>query len=371
MLNRRNLRVKAIQAVFSYRKKVDSNHSMALDLINERFAPDLNSMERPDYQKLEANKREAAELFEKYLKKENTKASNDEIKTVLSDCVATYNARNQEDFKKVRVQMIADTQQILTQYYEALSFLVELSNMGLKTHKTAIDDNKVLRKFADDDDFNIEINRRNIKWDKEDSMMKKFFQNSLRNTEEYTKYNLSEKHSFEEDRDFVLWLAADTVLDNPLIQAHFEDQDLYWNENKKIIKSLLKKTIKHITAEHIEYFSLSENWDDDKEFMVMLYNSTCLLDDELRDNVNRKLENWDSERVAGLDRIVIEMAIQEMILFPSIPVKVTINEFIDISKVYCSPKSKIFINGLLDKISKEYLDNGKIQKSGRGLIDNK
>ena len=113
------------------------------------------------------------------------------------------------------------------------------------------------------------------------------------------------------------------------------------------------------------------NWDEDKEFFQNIFNFTIQSDRENKALIAQKTKNWDIDRLAFTDKIIISMAITEMQNFPSIPVKVSINEYIDISKTYSTPKSKQFVNGLLDVMAKELTESGKIRKSGRGLLDNK
>src|SRR5690606_8688477 len=123
-----------------------------------------------------------------------------------------------------------------------------------------------------------------------------------------------------------------------------------------------------------ESFTLPEiaiNWEEDKEFFQNIFNLSVESEDEYKDLIAVNTKNWDIERVASTDKIIITMALTEMAHFPSIPIKVSINEYIDISKTYSTPKSKQFVNGLLDVLAKELTESGKIRKSGRGLLDNK
>jgi N utilization substance protein B len=141
---------------------------------------------------------------------------------------------------------------------------------------------------------------------------------------------------------------------------------------------MLSKTIKSVedldaeSGEHsIELLSLSMNWEDDREFFMALYQHTLDHDQEYEKLIVDKVQNWDTERVAMIDKILLKMAISEMVSFPSIPVKVTINEYIELSKLYSTPKSRQFINGILDVIAADLVNSGVIRKSGRGLIDNR
>ena len=136
MLNRRNLRIKAVQSVFAYREKTDCNFNLALDHIAEIFAPDLNAEEAPDYAKLKKLKKEASDLFERKLKKQNISPSCEEVKTAITKAEVFFKNKNKEDLDKVQKQMVSDTENILNYYHAMLLFLAELSKMRLKTHKT-------------------------------------------------------------------------------------------------------------------------------------------------------------------------------------------------------------------------------------------
>jgi N utilization substance protein B len=113
------------------------------------------------------------------------------------------------------------------------------------------------------------------------------------------------------------------------------------------------------------------NWDDDKEFIEKLYLRGSELEAKYKTLISNNTRNWEVDRLPLTDRIILEMAIAELIIFPNIPVKVSINEYIELAKNYSTPKSRQFINGILDVIAKELKTSGDVKKSGRGLIDNK
>jgi len=160
-----------------------------------------------------------------------------------------------------------------------------------------------------------------------------------------------------------------------VILNYFSEKDLNWTENKSVVRSLASKVLKNAAnlgeASEGQLPEIAMNWDEDKEFFQNIFNFTIESDKENKALIAQKTKNWDIDRLAFTDKIIISMAITEMQRFPSIPVKVSINEYIDISKTYSTPKSKQFVNGLLDVMAKELTDSGKIRKSGRGLLDNK
>jgi len=146
-----------------------------------------------------------------------------------------------------------------------------------------------------------------------------------------------------------------------------------WMEDSSIVRSLVNKTIKSTIDNNgtLELASLSYNWEEDREFFEKIFDETVKNEKYLQELVTQKTENWEFDRIAYTDRLILKMAICEMLKFPSIPVKVTINEYIEVSKNYSTPKSKQFVNGVLDVIAVDLQKQDLIKKSGRGLIDNK
>ncbi len=159
-----------------------------------------------------------------------------------------------------------------------------------------------------------------------------------------------------------------------VVNELFAEMDLQWAEDHKIVQSMVQNTIKAIeTAEDKDFplIPLSRNWEEDRIFYQDLYKKNIQNDERYEEIIAAKSRNWDLNRLALIDKVILKMAICEMIHFYSIPVKVSINEYIELSKMYSTSKSKQFINGLLDAISQELIDKRIIKKSGRGLMDNK
>jgi N utilization substance protein B len=159
-----------------------------------------------------------------------------------------------------------------------------------------------------------------------------------------------------------------------VINEYFEEEILRWAEDKEIVKGLVEKTVKSYDPEkepRISLHTLSLNWDDDRDFMEKLYTQAADLSAEHKDLIARNTRNWEVDRLPLTDRVIIQMSIAELITFPNIPVKVTINEYIELAKNYSTPKSRQFVNGILDVIANELKNQGAVKKSGRGLIDNK
>jgi N utilization substance protein B len=164
------------------------------------------------------------------------------------------------------------------------------------------------------------------------------------------------------------------ILGKTVINDFFEEEVLRWAEDKDIVKGMVEKTIKSFDPEAktpLTLHTLSINWDDDKAFIENLYDTTASLDVKYKELIANNTRNWEVDRLPLTDRVILEMAIAELLIFPNIPVKVSMNEYIELAKNYSTPNSRQFINGILDVIAKELKDSGTLKKSGRGLIDNK
>ncbi len=182
-----------------------------------------------------------------------------------------------------------------------------------------------------------------------------------------------EEAEYEADLEFLRFLYKDFIFRGIELPRQLESDDLNWEENRPIVRNLVLKTLKMLpfaATEKQELMNLSANWADDREFAETLYQQTLADDAKAEALIAGSVQNWDVERVALIDKIILKMALCEMQLFRGIPVKVTINEYIEISKVYSTPKSKQFVNGVLDKLAQDLAASGEIRKSGRGLLDN-
>ena len=147
---------------------------------------------------------------------------------------------------------------------------------------------------------------------------------------------------------------------------------MYWPVDKDVLQALIAKTFKNFAFDNPAENKLAEvtpNWDEDREFIVNLFEEAIRHNDEYQELIAQKTQNWEPDRIAMIDTLLMKLAITEFINFDSIPVKVTINEYLEISKEFSTPKSNSFINGILDKILSELKTENKINKTGRGLIE--
>src|SRR5690606_6155496 len=193
----------------------------------------------------------------------------------------------------------------------------------------------------------------------------------LKQSSEYVDYLESEDRSLKIEKDIVKYIFKKIILKSPAIEQVFDERFINWTTDKDVLQALLAKTLKNFNSEDPEKNQLAQlcpNWVDDKEFIVELFRLTTRHQQEYQQYISGKTKNWEADRIALIDTLLMQMAIAEFLNFSSIPVKVTINEYIEISKEFSTPKSNSFINGILDKILIELQKEGKIRKFGRGLI---
>ena len=383
MLNRRTLRIKAMQSIFAFEQCKEANYHLALDAIAKTFSPDLNSMEVQDKKLLKTLRDEAVKLFETSYKnkpKKLTEGSADEINKVVLGEIKNYYAQLEKDSKFLKKEMLRDAEEIYERYSWLLYWFDSLVNI-LKNLKpkadaptyTNIINNKAVSLILEHKKLASVFIKSGLSWEDQQEEILVWVNQVLLKDELVIAYLNMESPSFEDDRAILLDIYKTLIFKSEIIGLFMEQEDLYWAENKAILRSMVTKTIKALEENKAD-FSLAElsyNWDEDKQFFEIIFNQTVHGGSKYEELIASKSKNWDLERISDTDRILLLMAIQEMINFPGIPLKVTINEYIEVSKKYSTPKSKQFINGVLDVIAVDLQKEGVIKKSGRGLIDNK
>ena len=227
----------------------------------------------------------------------------------------------------------------------------------------ALDDNKHLLSLEE---------KYKINWaDSREDFIRNLFQ-KLTETSEYQEYMNDGKNSFADDKQFLATVIDNYMAENGLLYDYYSDRDLSFNSDYPIAIYLLYKFVNEMPESFSATTKLPPAYkseDDDKEFVIKLFEKTILHADEYKELVKTNLSNWDYDRMALMDKILIFMAITEFCEFHSIPVKVTINEYIEISKLYSTPDSRRFVNGMLDRLSTVLKEEGKLKKTGLGLIE--
>ena len=193
---------------------------------------------------------------------------------------------------------------------------------------------------------------------------------SMLKSDIYKDYMSTKTSTFKEDKTFIIDLFTEVIAPNDKLYDYFEDKRITWLDDLPVVNTAILKILKKVKASSEGKFFTPKLYKDmeDRDFGVDLLKKTTLNQTKFSEEIGSKTKNWDAERITKIDTVLMQMAICEFQRFPSIPVKVTINEYLEIAKEYSTPKSSNFINGILDKIVKEYTTEGNLNKIGRGLM---
>jgi N utilization substance protein B len=383
MVNRRLLRVKAFQQMYAYWTQERAQYLLAFDGLTAIFQPDLSLMIAKEDQtpRLEGLRKLAeiqlTEFFQGIPTEETIPA---EALEAAKSVHRTYQNNVAKIAKELKKEMVVEVESIFKQYLKILYYLQALPMIGqwdeqrrllenpIKT--SLIGKNKVLAIMPKWRDLQQAFADNNIGWSEdEENMLKKVFIEGILPDEAFISYLPTAGKDVTADIEMIKYILKNYLLKHPIMAEYFEEKDLNWHLNKDVVKSLATKTFKIEALEDLQIQPLGLQWEDDKKFFEELFDYCVKEDIQLTQWVNDQTKNWDTERLATTDLIILKMAVAEMIQFPSIPIKVSINEFIEVGKNYSTPKSGSFINGILDVISIRLISEKVIQKSGRGLID--
>lgn len=317
MLNRRHLRIKVLQALYAY------------------FQSDEDSLKKTENELMTAIDR----IYDLYLY----------LLLSFGELKAIAEFRNEENKKKIRPtaeELNPNQKFVRNQVIEAL-------------------ENSVVLRHASED--------RSVNWigDEHREMFRKMFL-QLREEETYVTHMNNGLEGPEEDMQFAISLFKNDIANSPLLYHFFEEKSIHWMDDIDLACSMVLKTLKTVTPEgKVEILPLYKDQEDEQEFVRTLLRKTVSMDSENLSLINDLTKNWELERIARMDILLLKMAITELQVCNNIPKKVTLNEYIEISKFYSTPKSHGFINGILDKAVERLEKEKKISKIGRGLMNDK
>ena len=316
MLNRRFLRVKALQAIYAYHQSESSNLPQA----------ERQLLDRVD------------DLYKLFV----------------------YQLSFWVEIKRFAERRIEENKQKHFPTEEDLNPNMKFVNNRILV---ALEDNKHLMKLEE---------QYKIDWtDSREDFIRKMFV-KLTETPEYQEYMSNGKDSFSDDKRFLVTVIETYMPENGLLYDYYSDRELSFTSDYQLAIYLLWKFISELPANFDASSMLPpvyKSEEEDREFVTKLFEKTILHADEYMEMVKDNISNWDYERLALMDKILIFMAMTEFCEFHSIPVKVTINEYIEISKFYSTPESRRFVNGMLDRLSTMLKEEGKLVKTGLGLVD--
>jgi N utilization substance protein B len=311
---------------------------------------------------------------------------------VLQALYAYFQSKESTSLSKQEKQMLDSINNIYRLFIYQISFIVELFDFAerrleenkkkllpteddLKPNKRFIN-NKLYKKLKNNIDLHRKTEAYKINWSEETEIIRKLY-NNLRNDSHYKEYMSVDSNSFQDDKEIVLYIIKHHLAEFEVLQSFYEEKSIYWVDDYYIVTQLLIKFIKSYQNSDDENYKIQgiyktnivDGENEDKRYIIDLLRKTILRSDEFEEIITQKATNWEFERIALMDVLLLKMAICEITQFETIPLKVTLNEYIEISKAYSSPKSKVFINGILDKLVEELRKDEKINKTGRGLME--
>ncbi|MFR1813162.1 transcription antitermination factor NusB [Dysgonomonas capnocytophagoides] len=283
------------------------------------------------------------------------------------------------DLKKAENELMFSLQKSYDLYYFLLLLLVETTDAYAKrvearkakllptdedlNPNTKLIDNLFIKQLKSNIQFNEYLEERPLSWDEYDNYVKGLLENILK-SDTYAEYSQNVISDYESDREFWRKIFKSMVYCDEKLDDILEEESVYWNDDIEIVQSFVLKTIKKFEYENGEKQELLSMFKDeeDRVFTVKLLRESMFNVKSSRDMINKYAKNWESERIAFMDMIIMQAAITEILSFPSIPINVTMNEYINIAKSYSTQKSSSFINGILDAIVSELKAENKLLK---------
>jgi len=271
------------------------------------------------------------------------------------------------DLYVLNLQLIVEVQKLAAKKMALSKKKILATTLDLKPNTKFID-NKVIDTISQSVSVEgyIKLNGLN-NWEENNEYVKIIFEELLK-SDLYKKYLASDEDSFKLDKAFVVDFFKEIIAPNEKLAEYYEDTLISWVDDIPFVNTWVVKTLSKQKANGLFVLGSLYKDKDDEDFVSDLFRKTVLKQAEYEKDIAEKTPNWETDRIAEIDMILIKMSITEFINFPSIPTRVTINEYIEISKDYSTAKSSYFINGVLDKISKEFVASKKIVKIGRGLL---
>lgn len=262
--------------------------------------------------------------------------------------------------------LILEVQKLATKKIELSKKKILATTQDLQPNTTFID-NALIKNISESISLESYLALHKIdNWELDDEYVKIIF-DELQKSNFYKKY-LEQESNFSNDKEFIITFFKEIIAPNEKLAEYYEGKMISWVDDIPFVNTWVLKTLNKQKIN--KSFKLGELYkdSDDEDYVLQLFRKTILKGKNYEDEIIKKTPNWESDRIADIDMILMKMAVTEFVDFPSIPVRVSINEYLEIAKDYSTQKSSYFINGVLDKVSKEFLKSKKIIKIGRGLM---
>jgi N utilization substance protein B len=271
------------------------------------------------------------------------------------------------DLYVLQLQLIVEVQQMAAQKIE-ISKKKHLATKEELHPNIKFIENEAILNLVNSTSFTTFKNDNNINNWKLDDEYVKIIWGKLEKSDLYKTYLSSSESSFKEDKNFLQDFFKEIIAPEEKLAEYYEDQNISWLDDIPFVNTWIVRTLSKLKQNKVFVLDRLYKDEDDQKFVLELFRKVILHHTSYEEDISKKTPNWEADRIADIDMILIKMAITEFLKFPSIPVRVTINEYIEISKDYSTNKSGYFINGVLDKLSREFTSDKRLNKIGRGLL---
>jgi N utilization substance protein B len=296
-----------------------------------------------------------------------------------------FNRREDDNLPQAETELLFSIGKTYDLYHYILLLILEVADiasekidMALQKKMPSTDDlnpnkkfiqNEIVLQLRNNPDLKKYLSENKLSWANNRDIPRAMY-NNLTSWEPFIEYMKSDEKSYSSDKKIIIKLVTELFATSDDLLASFEEQSIYWNDDMEYVSAMIEKTLKKFrqgTYDKNSLMPLYKN-EEDREYVITLFRKAVVGIKEYSDLIDRNTTNWEVERIALMDILVMQLAITEIIGFPEIPVKVTLNEYIEIAKYYCTSKSSTFVNGILDNIVKELREKGMFRKEGRGLV---
>jgi len=296
-----------------------------------------------------------------------------------------YYTTGREDMRRSEKELHVNIEKAFELYHYLLLLIIDVilyaesrieiaMNKRMPTHEdlnpsTRFINNKLVNQLRNNEQLLRFVELHKLNWVNHPELVKEIY-TRLMGSVEFEVYRNAEENGYAEDKRLITFIFSHIIFSSERLDSIMEEESIYWNDDLEFIISMIVKTFKKFKEEDGPDKPLMDLYknEEDKEYVVKLYRQTILHREEYMEYIKQNTRNWDLERIAFMDILIMQMALTELVAFPSIPTKVTLNEYLEISKYYSTSKSNVFINGVLDKVLIQLKEEKKILKKGRGLI---
>lgn len=296
-----------------------------------------------------------------------------------------FNRREDDDLSKAEKELLFSIGKTYDLYHYLLLLVIEIADTASDKIERALHkkipsfedlnpnrrfvDNKIIIQLRENEALNAHIARNKLSWANYPHIPRILY-NDMTSWDAYIEYMSSGEINYQTDKKFIIRLITELFSQSEDLLNCLEEQSIYWNDDIEYVVIMIEKTLKKFKADsrgRTPLMPLFKN-EEDSEFVKTLFRKAVINNKKCSSLIDENTTNWEVDRIALMDIMVMELAITEVLEFPEIPVKVTLNEYIEIAKYYCTSKSSTFVNGILDNIVKDMREQGLLSKFGRGLV---